>query len=277
MSKKTVQLIPTRKGESVLPSSYMGKDEVTHYLVANGKKVVVQLLADHKTHIFRSMNGRPIEITIEDNASGNAVLNWLKNHPVVYTDGHHNPNATGAHTFELSIKQEKVIVDFERLTTKLKVLSIINSMDPEAIYDMAFAIGGNPQGMDMKELYLYMVGVNLDGKAMAFANDVLNLGKITNREREAKTFAQKAINYGIVDKVDGVFKVAGNTAGRTINDVVALLMGNSDLYENFVKPEVGKFDKDAHKVVKTFNMDDIREQVIDVIPVEAVKKTRSSK
>lgn len=275
-----IQLIPKRKkGVTVLPSSYIDKETSKNfYLIDNGRTVVTTLTDSDRMHKFQSLRGEPIEVNIsEEKTTGvgakPSVLLFLKNHPAIRTDGYENKNLVEP-LFELVIKSDKINLEFQRLMERLEVLKTISSMDHAELYDAAFAIGGNPRGMEPNELFLFMVGSHLDGRAMDFRFDFMNLAKLRSEERVARVYAYKAIEYGIVQKQDSVFKVSGQIAGTSVDDVVGLFLGNTDMFNNYVKPEVDKHDKLEHKKVKTFEIDGLPGGVEEIIPVAAAKNAR---
>jgi len=269
-------IIPQRKrGNITIVGSYRdNKTDKEVFLLASGKKVVTSLLESDRVfqHTFEEAQAYEFSFD-EENFQELAVLDFWKNHPLVKTQGHENPNLI-AEQFELVVKQEKIKVDFEELRKRLEVVGIVSHMSYQEQYNLLFAIGGDPREMEPMELYLAHIGLTLNGLAIAKKAEVRHFVAITGIEKQAKIYAQKAIKYGIVTKDQSVYKIGGRNAGTTIDSVVALICADSDLFENYIKPEVDKLDAAGMKKMDTLDPLDLPEEIRNLLPVtSSVEKT----
>lgn len=274
------QLIPQRqRGNVTIVGSYKNRNtDKEVFLSSSGKKVLTTLSENERVYQYTFESGFPLEITLdEDDFAEKAVIDFWKNHPLVYTDGHTNPNLIAQH-FKFEIKNEKIKVEYDSLIGKLEVVSEISKMTFADQFNLAFALGGDPRSMNEKELYLYLVGLTLNGIAVARRDFVMNFLSTRQNERIATIYANKAISYGIVTKDQSVYKVAGQNAGTTIDSVVALIMTNSDMFDNYIKPEVDKYDKNEIMKFETVDTLEIPEELKDLLPVgTALNKKKAGK
>lgn len=232
------------KGNVTVVGSYRdSKIDRDVYLVSGGKKVATYL--EEKDRVFNHTfeAGLPFRFTYEtDDPKEVAVLDFWKNHPLIQTEGHDNYNLI-REEFELVEKSEQVRVEYEELIAKITVLSKINNMTLKKMYDLCFALGGDPRDMEPKEIYLYLVGSELNGLALEnyeYTNDFFS---IRDHEKEAEVYANKAVAYEIVKMEGSVYKIGGRNAGTDIDGVVSMILSDKELFENYIKPEVDKKDQ----------------------------------
>lgn len=265
-------IVPQRKrGNITIVGSYRdNKTDKELFLLASGKKVVTTLLEQDRVFQHTFEEAFPYEFTFDsDQFTEMAVLDFWKNHPLVKTDGHTNPNLI-AEQFHLVVKQEKTKVDFEELRKRLEVVGIISQMSYQEQYNLMFAIGGDPRDMEPMELYLALVGLNLNGLGVAKKADVKRHISIQGLEKIATVYANKAIKYGIVTRDQSVYKIGGRNAGTSIDSVIALVCADSDLFENYIKPEVEKLDNQEVTKFKEKEILDLPEEIKNLIPVSVV-------
>ena len=145
-------------------------------------------------------------------------------------------------------------------------------------FDLTFALGSDPRGMSNKEVYLHLIGLTLNGIAIAKYTFVSNYLQIRSNERIATVYANKAIQYGIVKKEGSVYKIGGKNAGTTIDAVVSMILADGDLFENYIKPEVDKYDSDEFSNVQLMDTLDLPKEILDVLPVSsATEKKKAGK
>lgn len=265
-------IVPQRKrGNITIVGSYRdNKTDKELFLLASGKKVVTALLESDRVFQHTFEEAFPYEFTFDsDQFSEVAVLDFWKNHPLVKTEGHSNPNLI-AEQFHLVIKQEKTKVDFDELKKRLEVVGIVSQMSYQEQYNLMFAIGGDPRDMEPMELYLALVGLNLNGLAVAKKADVKRHISIQGLEKTASIYANKAIKYGIVTRDQSVYKIGGRNAGTSVDSVIALVCADSDLFENYIKPEVDKLDQEEVVKFKEKEILDLPEEIKNLIPVSVV-------
>jgi uncharacterized membrane protein YvbJ len=141
-------------------------------------------------------------------------------------------------------------------------------------YNLMFAIGGDPRDMEPMELYLALVGLNLNGLGVAKKADVKRHVSIQGLEKIASIYANKAIKYGIVTRDQSVYKIGGRNAGTSIDSVIALVCADSDLFENYIKPEVDKLDQEEVTKFKEKEILDLPEEIKNLIPVSVIGEKR---
>ena len=272
------QLIPQRqRGNVTIVGSYKNRNtDKEVFLLSSGKKVVTTLGETERVYQYTFESGFPLEIILdEDDFAEKAVIDFWKNHPLVFTDGYTNPNLIAQH-FKFEIKNEKIRVDYDSLIGKLEVVSEVSNMDFANQFNLAFALGGDPRGMSEKELYLYLVGLTLNGIAVARRDFVKAYLATRQNEKVATIYANKAISYGIITKDQSVYKVAGQNAGTSIDSVIALILTNSDLFDNYIKPEVDKYDKEEIMKFETVDSLEIPEELKDLLPVSTATNKRKA-
>lgn len=270
------QIIPQRKrGNITIVGSYRdNKTDREVFLLASGKKVVTSLLEMDRVFQHTFEEAQPYEFSFdEENFQEVAVLDFWKNHPLVKTQGHENGNLI-AEQFELVVKQEKVKVDYDELTKRLEVVGIVSRMSYQEQYNLLFAIGGDPRDMEPMELYLAHIGLTLNGLAIAKKAEVKRFIAVAGIEKQATVYAHKAIKYGIVTKDQSVYKIGGRNAGTSVDAVIALICSDSDLFENYIKPEVDKKDKEEITKFKSNEILDLPEEIMQLIPASGAVEKR---
>ena len=266
------RLIPQRvRGTATLVGSY--KDRKTDKelnLLSNGKKVV-NLLAE-KDRVFQHTfeEGYPLTITLDEtDFQEKTVIEFWKNHPLVETDGYNNPNFVSPQ-FVFEIKSERIRVEHEVLLDKLLTVSVITSMDEQERRDLVFALGSDPREMNSMEVFNHLIGLTLNGIGIAKRKEVKLFSRVKGIEKDASVYANKAVQYNIVKKEGSVYKISGRTLGTDIDSVVSMIMSDSELFENYIKPEVDKHESDMIQPEKL----DIPEEIKELLPVESATRKR---
>ena len=266
------RLIPQRvRGTATLVGSY--KDRKTDKelnLLSNGKKVV-NLLAE-KDRVFQHTfeEGYPLTITLDEtDFQEKTVIEFWKNHPLVETDGYNNPNLVSPQ-FIFEIKSERIRVEHEALLDKLLTVSIITSMDEQERRNLVFALGSDPREMNSMEVFNHLIGLTLNGIGIAKRDEVKLFSKVKGIEKDAAVYANKAVQYNIVKKEGSVYKISGRTLGTDIDSVVSMIMSDSELFENYIKPEVDKHESDMVEPEKL----DIPEEIKELLPIESATRKR---
>jgi hypothetical protein len=270
-------IIPYRKsGNITIVGSYRDNNSDKEiFLLASGKKVVTSLSESDRVFQHTFEDAQSYEFTFSaDDFADLAVLDFWKNHPLVKTDGYSNGNLI-SEQFELVVKQEKVKVDYEELMKKLSVVADISKMEYSEQYNLMFAIGGDPREMTPTELYLSLIGLTLNGLAIAKKDVVKQFLSVRAAEKIATVYANKAIKYGIVTKEQSVYKIGGRNAGTSIDSVIALINSDIDMFENYIKPEVDKYDNQELLKFETFDPLNLPDEIKDLLPVNtATEKKR---
>jgi hypothetical protein len=268
-------LIPKRtRGTATIVGSYRDKttDKEIH-LLSSGKKVVS--LLNEKDRIFQHSfeQGYPLILKFDqDDFQERNVIDFWKNHPLVETEGYNNPNLV-APQFTFEIKEEKVRVDYDALVEKLNVVSLVSSMDESERRNLCFALGSDPRDMSSKEVFLHLIGLTLGGIAIAKVSEVKLFSNIKGIEKEAAIYANKAVQYNVVSKEGSVYKIAGRTLGSDIDAVKSMVMSDSELFENYIKPEVDKIEESMKKPEGI----DIPEEIKDLLPIESANKKKAAR
>lgn len=274
------QLIPQRtRGNISIVGSYRDKKtDKELFLLANGKKVVTSIDEKERVYQYTFESSYPITFTFDtEDFSEKAVIEFWKNHPLVKTEGYDNPNLV-SEQFVFEIKEERIRVEYEVLLEKLNCVSKVSSMTEKERFDLTFALGSDPRGMSNKEVYLHLIGLTLNGIAIAKYSFVSNYLQIRSNERIATIYANKAIQYGIVNKEGSVYKIGGKNAGTTIDAVISMILADADLFENYIKPEVDKYDSDEFSNVQLIDTLDLPKEILDVLPISsATEKKKAGK
>jgi hypothetical protein len=274
------QLIPQRtRGNISIVGSYRDKKTDRElFLLHTGKKVVSSL--DEKDRVFQYTfeAGYPLVLNFDqDDFQDKAVIDFWRNHPLIKTEGYTNHNLV-AEQFTFEIKEEKVKVEYEALLQRLTCVSQVTAMTDKERFDLVFALGSDPRGMSAKEIYLHLIGLTLGGVAIAKSKFVLSYLQTRSVERIATIYANKAVQYGIVKKEASVYKIAGKNAGTTIDAVIALILADNDLFDNYIKPEVDKYDSDELSGIELMDSLDLPKEILDVLPLSsATEKKRAGK
>jgi AAA+ ATPase superfamily predicted ATPase len=117
---------------------------------------------------------------------------------------------------------------------------------------------------------LHLIGLTLNGIGIAKRDQVQLFDKIKGIEKEAMIYANKAVQYNIVGKEGSVYKIAGRTLGTDIEAVKSMIMSDSELFENYIKPEVDKLEESEPKEKELEIPDEIKE----LLPVESASRKR---
>lgn len=253
------KLVPQRtRGIISIVGAYRDKKtDKDIYLLANGKKVVSHLEEGDRVFQHNFESGYPLPLTFDDKEFQDiGVINFWKNHPLVVTAGYENPNFV-SEQFVFEIKEERIRVDFDALTSKLKCVSAVSTMSEAERRDLTFALGSDPRGMSNKEIYVHLIGLTLNGIAIAKREMVFTFLQIRGQERIASIYANKAIQYNIVKKEGLVYKVGGRNLGTSVDSVVSMILADTDLFENYIKPEVDRIEKDELALIETVGSNEI--------------------
>lgn len=241
-----VKIIPVRKrGNVTIAGSYIDSTTgKTVHLLADGKKVVTQLDAGDRIFQYTFESGIPLVLKLDtDDYGDQQVISFWKKHPLVQTAGLINPNLMNP-TFEFEIHNDRVKVDYEAVVSKLKCVQVVSSMNPRERRDLAFALGSDPREMVDMEVFVHLIGLTLDGIAIARRDQVARFSEVRSIERQVTIYANKAIKYGLVTRDGAVYRVGGRNLGGSVDSVIATLLADNELYENYIRPEVDRVDKD---------------------------------
>jgi hypothetical protein len=272
------QLIPQRtRGNISIVGSYRDKKtDKEVFLLSSGKKVVTNIEEKERIYQYTFEAGYPVTFSFDtEDFSDKAVIEFWKNHPLVKTEGHTNHNLV-SEQFVFEIKEERVRVEYESLLSKLNCVSVVSSMTEKERFDLTFALGSDPRAMSPREVYLHLIGLTLGGIAIAKHEFVSNYLQIRANERVATIYANKAVQYGIVKKEASVYKIAGKNAGTTIDAVISMILADGDLFENYIKPEVDKYDSDEFSSVQAFDTLDLPKEIIDILPVSSAAEKKKA-
>tara|TARA_R110000868_G_scaffold108426_5_gene295990 strand:+ start:417 stop:1274 length:858 start_codon:yes stop_codon:yes gene_type:complete len=272
------QIIPQRtRGNITIVGSYRDKKtDRDLFLLSNGKKVVTSL--DEKERVFQHTfeAGYPITFSFDENDfQDKAVIEFWKNHPLVKTEGYTNTNLVGEQ-FVFEIKEERIKVEYDTLLSKLSCVSQVINMSEKERLDLTFALGSDPRGMSSKEVFLHLIGLTLSGIAIAKRELVSMFLTVRSSERIATIYANKAIQYGLIKKDASVYKIGGKNAGTTIDSVVSFIMADSELFENYIKPEVDKKDADELSAYSELNPMDLPKELLDLLPITSSKDKKKA-
>jgi len=265
-------LVPLRtRGNVTIVGSYRDRaSDKEVFLLASGKKVVSSLNEGDRVYQHTFEEGMSIPFSFDEtNFQEKAVIDFWKNHPLVITDGHTNPNLI-TEQFKFEVKSEKVRVEYDELLARLKCVSQVSAMTYQEQVNLAFALGLDPRGMDQKEVYLLLIGLTLNGMAIGKKAFVASYLSVRVNERIATVYANKAISYGVVSKEGSVYKIAGRNAGMTIDAVVSLILSDGELFENYIKPEVDKHDENQLLKYSIDDTIDLPEEIKNLIPASGV-------
>lgn len=261
-------IIPQRtRGSITIVGSYRDrKTDKEKFLLSNGKKVVTAL--DEKDRVFQHTfeSGYPLTFSFdESDFQDAAVIEFWKNHPLIKTDGFENPNFV-AEQFLFEIKEEKVRVEHEALMSKLKAVHIMSVMTDKERRDLTFALGSDPRGMSPKEVYLNLIGLTLNGIGIAKRDSVFVYNQVRGAERIATIYANKAVQLGIVKQEGVIYKIGGRNLGTSVDAVISAILADNELFENYIKPEVDRVEKDELAQMETVGELEIPKELENLIP-----------
>lgn len=261
-------LIPQRtRGNISIVGSYRDKkNDKELFLLHSGKKVVTHLEENERVFQYSFEAGYPLTLSFDDeDFQDKSVIEFWKNHPLVKTEGFTNPNLV-SEQFTFEIKEEKVKVEYEVLLSKLSCVSIVSSMTDKERRDLVFALGSDPRGMSTKEVYIHLIGLTLNGIAIAKKESVFTFRKVRGEERVATIYANKAVQLGIVKQEGVVYKIGGRNLGTSIDAVVSAIIADTELFENYIKPEVDRLENDELSQIETIGDLEIPQELINLIP-----------
>jgi hypothetical protein len=272
------QLIPQRtRGNISIVGSYRDKkSDKELFLLHSGKKVVTSLDEKERVYQYTFEAGYPLTFSFDqEDFADKSIIEFWKNHPLVKTEGYANPNLV-SEQFIFEIKEERVRVEYEALLSKLSCVSSISAMTNKERFDLTFALASDPRGMSTKEIYLHLIGLTLNGIAIGKHEMVSNYLQVRSVERVATIYANKAVQYEIVKKEGSVYKIGGKNAGTTIDAVVSLILADGDLFENYIKPEVDKYDNDELSGVELVDSLDLPKEILDVLPLSSATEKKKA-
>lgn len=277
--RKKYRLNPKRQNGNIsIVGSY--KDKRTDkevFLISGGKKVVNSLDEKDKVYSYVFESGLPLELSYDpDDFKDQAVIDFWKNHPLVETDGYDNPNFVMTE-FTLEIKEEIIDYNYNLLMDEIRCIAEVIDMTEEQRRDLTFALGYDPREFSNKEVFLNLIGIDLDGYAIEDMDLVMNYLKIKGSEKTATVYANKAIVYGIIRKEGSVYKISGRNAGTTIDSVISFLVTDKDVFENYIKPEVDKLDSSPEIKAQEVDPLDLPDEIKNLIPATEAKKKRQTR
>jgi len=273
--RQTFRIVPRRQNGNIsIVGSYKDKkSDKEVFLISGGKKVVNVLDPADKiySHVFES--GMPLELSYDpDDFKDQMILDFWKNHPLIETDGYENQNLVMTE-FELEIKDEIILHQYNYLIDSIKCVADVIAMSEQQRRDLTFALGYDPRDMSDKEVFLELIGTELDGYAIDDMDLVHNFLSIKGKEKIATVYANKAVVYGIVRQEGSVFKIAGRNAGTSTDEVISFLLADNDVFENYVKPEVDKAEKNVKVTIDPLDLPD---EIKNLIPAtDALKKKQA--
>ena len=274
------QLIPQRtRGNISIVGSYRDKkSDKELYLLHTGKKVVTSIAENERVFQYSFESGYPLTMSFElEDFQDKSVIDFWKNHPLVKTEGYTNPNLV-SEQFVFEIKEERIKVEYDALLSKLECVAIVSSMTDREKRDLTFALGSDPRGMSTKEVYLHLIGLTLNGIAIAKKESVFVFRKVRSEERVATIYANKAVQLGIVKQEGVVYKIGGRNLGTTIDAVISTIIADVELFENYIKPEVDRLEKDEFSQVDLIDELNIPKEILDILPsTSASDKKRAGK
>lgn len=271
-------ITPTRtRGNVTIVGSYRDrKTDKEYFLSTSGKKVTTSIEEDERVFQHTFQDGYPLTITLDDSDfQSKAVIDFWKNHPLVSAAGYSNPNLVGEQ-FIFEIKNEKVKADYDSLIGKLTCVSQVTAMNEQERRNLAFALGSDPRGMSNEEVYISLIGLTLGGIAIAKRELVSTFLTVRSAERIATIYANKAIQYGIIRQEGSVYKIGGRNCGTTIDSVISMIMSDNDMFENYIKPEVDKIDKDELAQMETIGDStlELPEEIENLLPSVSARETK---
>ena len=272
------QLIPQRtRGNISIVGSYRDKkNDKELFLLHTGKKVVSHIEENERVFQYSFESGYPLTLNFdEEDFQDKSVIEFWKNHPLVFTEGYTNPNLV-SEQFTFEIKEEKVRVEYEALLSKLECVSIVSSMTDKERRDLVFALGSDPRGMSLKEVYIHLIGLTLSGIAIAKRDSVFVFRKVRGEERVATIYANKAVQLGIVKQEGVVYKIGGRNLGTTIDAVVSAIIADAELFENYIKPEVDRLEKDELSQIETIGELELPKGFENLIPAITAAEKKST-
>jgi hypothetical protein len=272
------QLIPQRtRGNISIVGSYRDKkNDKELFLLHTGKKVVSHIEENERIFQYSFESGYPLTLSFDDeDFQDKSVIDFWKNHPLVFTEGYSNPNLV-SEQFTFEIKEERVKVEYEVLLSKLECVSIVSSMTDKERRDLVFALGSDPRGMSLKEVYIHLIGLALNGVAIAKRDSVFVFRKVRGEERVATIYANKAVQLGIVKQEGVVYKIGGRNLGTTIDAVVSAIIADSELFENYIKPEVDRLEKDELSQIETIGDLEIPKELENLIPAITASEKKNA-
>lgn len=272
------QLIPQRtRGNISIVGSYRDKkNDKELFLLHTGKKVVSHIEENERIFQYSFESGYPLTLSFDDeDFQDKSVIDFWKNHPLVFTEGYSNLNLV-SEQFTFEIKEERVKVEYEVLLSKLECVSIVSSMSDKERRDLVFALGSDPRGMSLKEVYIHLIGLALNGVAIAKRDSVFVFRKVRGEERVATIYANKAVQLGIVKQEGVVYKIGGRNLGTTIDAVVSAIIADSELFENYIKPEVDRLEKDELSQIETIGDLEIPKELENLIPAITASEKKNA-
>jgi hypothetical protein len=271
-------LIPQRtRGNISIVGSYRDKkNDKELFLLHSGKKVVSHVEENERIFQYSFEAGYPLTLSFDDeDFSDKSVIEFWKNHPLVFTEGYSNPNLV-SEQFTFEIKEERVKVEYEALLSKLECVSIVSSMTDKERRDLVFALGSDPRGMSLKEVYIHLIGLTLNGVAVAKRDSVFVFRKVRGEERVATIYANKAVQLGIVKQEGVVYKIGGRNLGTSIDAVVSAIIADAELFENYIKPEVDRLEKDELSQIETIGELELPKGLENLIPAITASEKKNT-
>jgi len=272
-------IIPQRtKGNISIVGSYRDKStDKEMFLMASGKKVVTTLNENDRVFQYTFEEGFPLTLSFDsDRFEEQAVIEFWKKHPLVFSDGYDNPNLI-SQQFKFEIKEEKIQTEFTELLNRLQCIGQVSNMTYQEQMNLAFALGSDPREMSPMEVYLHLIGLTLNGIAIARKDYVKTYLSVRANERIATVYANKAMAYKIIQKDGPVYKIGGRNAGTTMDAVVAMLLADTDTFENYIKPEVDKYDASETLKLDTVDPLDLPEEIKNLLPVTGANDKRKAR
>ncbi len=264
------------KGSVYFIGSYR-EDGKELFLVDHGKRVTQSLMTNDKTFSRTVSPGQELQFEISDSQSGQDVLRFLKNHPIIKTEGYTNPNYNntqdGKPFLILEIPHEKEKLVFSSLQEKLFVVDKIRQLSESDMFDLTYALAGDPRGKTPTQLYNDLVGEDLAGLATRKPKVTIAIFKLNRVEKEARIYAEKAIHMGVVSFESGLYKVADTILGKTKEDVATSFITNVKLFNEYVKKEVDSKEAEGRvlRAEKVFDPNDLPEDLRDLLGATTVE------
>lgn len=227
-------------GGVTLPGAYSGKRGTMKYIHQDGRITSELKKGQREWNIRFSAENMQYNIVKESEHDDfcDALVEYYSNHPLVSKHG--EKKKTGS-KFEIEIVKETKRKKEDSVNDIMKAMVTVKGMDTDAMKDVLYFFGNNPEGMDSSDMFLHLCDLNSGVFADKVNRDLFisryidAKGKDVVLETQIQIDINKALASGYLDEKGGVLYFESKTLGSTPESKIAYFIDNPDDYTNMRK------------------------------------------
>jgi hypothetical protein len=134
--------------------------------------------------------------------------------------------------------------EYEEKVIKTKVLNKLFELDDEQLEDLIYRYGSTSVSKTKEEIFNELADWN---SGLIMKQPAKFLASLENKDEDIKGVINKAVENGIISKVNMLYYINGQVIGNSIDDCVLYFKKHPIEYDNYIVPEVSKVNIEKPK------------------------------